>query len=257
MGPQRINVLKIRPKEKDRHGSSLENFEPFRGLTDAEARKVARLIEEKRFPRGTTIFKINDPADSLYALMEGLVKLVSRPGKGTGRILHLLRPPDIFGELLLSEETRPFMAVALTDVLAAVVSRDHFVDLLSSITSVRLNFIRILSRRLAHVESEVSEFSHSWSYHRLAKVLLRTSREHGEATPGGVLIRPPLTHSDLAGMIGTTRETVSNQMGRFKRMGLVRSRGRRLIVDTRRLGDFIRSEEAAPGRDVPSFKKIA
>ncbi|PWB63088.1 MAG: hypothetical protein C3F14_08820 [Deltaproteobacteria bacterium] len=213
--------------------------ELFRGLTSGDLRKVGEQVEERRYPRGATIFRRNDPSDSLFALEEGLVKLVARSPNGAGTILYLLRPADIFGELLFSEDKRPFDAVAVTDVLAAVLSRKRFAGILSSIPAVALNFIRILSRRLVHVEKGVSEFSHTWSYHRLAKVLLQLCEEYGEGTPGGVLIRLPLTHADLAEMIGTTRETVTNQMNRFKRMGLVAARGRRLVIDRGRLADFL------------------
>ena len=199
-------------------------------------------MEENPFPAGRTIFRKDDPSDSLFALKEGLVKLVAPSEKGAGTILYILRPTDIFGELLLVEERRPFNALAVTDVLAGVLSREDFIELLSAIPRVRLNFIRILSRRLAQVEKGVTEFSHTRSYQRLAKVLLQICGEHGEETPGGVLLRLSLTHADLAEMIGTTRETVTNQMNRFHRMDLVWTHGRHLVVNRRRMADYVRSE---------------
>lgn len=231
--------------------------ELFHGLTSGDLRKVAELFEERRYPRGETIFRKNEPSESLFALEEGLVKLVARSDHGAGTILYLLRPVDIFGELLFSEDKRPFDAVAVTDVHVAVLSRKRFARLLSSIPAVALNFIRILSRRLVHVEKGVSEFSHTWSYHRLAKVLLQLCEEHGEDSPGGVLIRLALTHADLAEMIGTTRETVTNQMNRFKRMGLVATRGRRIVIDRNRLSDFLSPGEARPEDSLPPQRRSA
>ncbi len=227
----------------------------FRGLSEGDLRKAYRRIEERRYRQGEAIFRMDDPGDSLYVLREGVVKLVSRAGGGKGTILTILRPTDIFGELLLSEEKRPFDAVAVTDVLADFLSRENFLALLSSIPAVRMNFIRILSRRLASVERGVTEFSHTTSYHRLAKVLLQMCDEHGVKVPGGVMIRLRLIHADLANMIGTTRETVTNQLGRFRRMGLVSFRGRYLVVDPDRLAEIARfgggpaGEPGAQGAD--------
>jgi CRP/FNR family transcriptional regulator len=232
--------------------------ELFQGLESGDLRKVAELVEERRYPRGATIFGRNDPSDSLFALEQGLVKLVARSQAGAGTILYLLRPVDIFGELLFSEDKRHFDAVAVTDVLAAVLSRKRFAALISSIPAVALNFIRILSRRLVHVEKGVSEFSHTWSYHRLAKVLLQLCEEHGEASSRGVQIGLPLTHADLADMIGTTRETVTNQLNRFKRMGLVvAAKGRRLLVDRVRLMDFLASGESLAEGRLPPLPRSA
>ena len=240
---KRANIMRIVPKGPGRPVVAPRESELFLGLTEEEARKVARRMAENRFPRGEAIFRKDDPSDSLYVLMEGLVKLVAHSEKGTGTILYILRPTDIFGELLLVEERRPFNALAVTDVLADVLSREDFVDLLSSVPRVRLNFIKILSRRLVHVEKGVTEFSHTRSYHRLAKVLLQMCGEYGEETPWGVLLHLTLTHADLADMIGTTRETVTNQLVRFHRMGLVWDHGRHLVVNRRRLAAFVHSED--------------
>jgi CRP/FNR family transcriptional regulator len=218
----------MQPREREGSPVPLAEFALFRGQVEPELRVVSRRIEEKRYPKGSAIFRQHDPSDSLYALREGLVKLVAPTGKGAGAILHILRPAEIFGELLLSEE---LTAVALTDVLAAALSRESVLALLSSIPALRLNFIRMLSKRLARVETGFSEFSHTWSYHRLAKLLLRMCEEHGEEVRGGVLIRLRLIHADLANMIGTTRETVTNQLNRFRRVGLVNVRGHHLVVD--------------------------
>jgi CRP/FNR family transcriptional regulator len=187
------------------------------------------------------IFQKDDPSDSLFVLKEGLVKLVSHSVKGAGTILYILRPTDIFGELLLVEERRPFNALAVTDVLVGVLSREDFIELLSAIPRVCLNFIRILSRRLALVEKGVTEFSHTRSYQRLAKVLLQICGEHGVETPGGVMLRFSLTHADLAEMIGATRETVTNQLNRFRRMGLVWAHRRHLVVNRQRMADYVHS----------------
>ncbi len=131
----------------------------------------------------------------------------------------------------------------MTDVLAGVLHGRISSELLSAIPRIRLNFIRILSRRLARVEKGVAEFSHTRSFQRLAKLLLRMCGEHGEETPGGVLLRLTLTHADLADMIGTTRETVTNQLNRFHRMGLVWARGRHLVVNRRRMADYVSGPE--------------
>lgn len=242
MKAKRENSMKVRPKEQGRRACLLGGSELFLCLTEEESRKVSRRIEETRFLRGETIFRKDDPSDSLFTLKEGLVKLVSRSKNGAGTILYILRPTDIFGELLLVEERRLFNALAVTDVLVGVLSREDFIKLLSALPRIRLNFIRILSRRLAQVEKGVTEFSHTRSYQRLAKVLLQICGEHGVESPGGVILRLSLTHADLADMIGTTRETVTNQMNRFHRMGLVWSHWRHLVVNRRRLTDYVQSE---------------
>ncbi|HJX14406.1 MAG TPA: Crp/Fnr family transcriptional regulator [Candidatus Deferrimicrobiaceae bacterium] len=215
--------------------------ELFQGISESEAQKVARLCAERRYRKGATIFSKDDSADSLYIVKDGRVRLLSLSDKGTETILHILTQGAIFGELLLSEEKRALTAVAGTDVLVTVIPKGSLVELLSSIPTVSKNFIRLLSKRLAKVEKEFADSGHTWSYHRLSKVLLRLCEEHGQETRKGTVIPLRLTHEDLANLIGTTRETVTTQLNRFRRKGLIEREGRFLLVNRQRLSDFLQS----------------
>lgn len=171
------------------------------------------------------------------------MKLISVSDRGSETILHILKPGEIFGELLLSRERRAFTVETAQDSVVTVISREGFRRLLSEAPRVALNFIQVLSKRLAKVEEGFAESSHTWSYHRLAKVLLHLSEQYGEEVPAGTLITLRLTHEDLANLIGTTRETVTTQLNRFSQMGLLSRRARQIIVTRRRLTEFIRSKE--------------
>jgi CRP-like cAMP-binding protein len=169
------------------------------------------------------------------------VRILFVSEKGTETIVHILKEGAIFGELLLSEEQRAFTAVAGTDALVTVLSKGSLVELLTAIPTISKNFIRLLSKRLAKVEMDFGDFGHTWSYNRLKKVLLQLCEEHGKETPKGTVIPLRLTHEDLANLIGTTRETVTTQMIRFRRMGLVKRQDRFLVVNKPRLEEFGRS----------------
>jgi CRP-like cAMP-binding protein len=232
-----------RRRRRDVSLHPLSAVELFRGVSEREARKISELCTERRFPHGTTIFCAGDPSHSLYILKSGIVKLISVSEKGSETILHILKPGEIFGELLLSRERRAFTVRTAEDSVVTVISREGFNRLLSLAPTVALNFIQVLSKRLAEVEEGLAESSHTWSYHRLAKVLLHLSEQYGEEVSSGTLITLRLTHEDLANLIGTTRETVTTQLNRFSRMGLLSRRARQIIVTRRRLKEFIRSEE--------------
>ena len=224
--------------------SVLTAVELFRGISEADAQRIARLCAERRYPQGTAIFSRDDPADFLGIVKEGLVRLISLSDKGAETILHILKPGEIFGELLLAEERRAFTAAADADALVTVVSRKNFLDLLSTIPILSGNFIRLLSRRLVKVEREFAAFGHTWSYHRLAIVLLDLAREHGVKGPRGTRIALRLTHEDLAKLIGTTRETVTTQMNRLSRKGMLWREGRFIVIDGPKFSKFVGAEEA-------------
>ncbi|HLN91506.1 MAG TPA: Crp/Fnr family transcriptional regulator [Patescibacteria group bacterium] len=193
------------------------------------------------YRKAATIFSKGDPSNALFIIKTGRVRILSLSDKGTETIVHILKEGAIFGELLLSEEKRAFTAVAGTDALVTVLSKGSLVEILAAIPTVSKNFIRLLSKRLTKVEMEFGDFGHTWSYNRLAKILLQICEEHGKETPQGIMIPLRLTHEDLANLIGTTRETVTTQMIRFRRMGLVKRQDRFLVINKPRLEEFSRS----------------
>ena len=216
-------------------------IELFQGISETEARRVASLCAERKYGKDATIFSKGDPSNALFIVKSGKVRILSLSDKGTETIVHILKEDEIFGELLLSEEQRAFTAVAGTDVLVTVLTKGSLMELLAAIPTISKNFIRLLSKRLAKVERDFGDFGHTWSYDRLAKVLLQLSEEHGKETPAGTVIPLRLTHEDLANLIGTTRETVTTQMIRFRRKGLVKRQDRFLVVNKPRLEEFGRS----------------
>lgn len=215
--------------------------ELFQGISETDVQRVARLCTERKYRKGATIFSKGDPSNALFIVKSGKVRILSLSDKGTETIVHILKEGAIFGELLLSEEQRAFTAVAGTDALVTVLPKGSLVELLTAIPTVSKNFVQLLSKRLAKVELEYGDFGHTWSYTRLKNVLLRLCEEHGKETPKGTLIPLRLTHEDLANLIGTTRETVTTQMIRFRRMGLVKRQDRFIVVNKPRLEEFGRS----------------
>jgi len=218
-------------------------FELFTGIPEVDRSRIGRFCGERRYAEGASIFSEGDPADAMFIVESGLVNLVSVSSTGAETILHILKRGDIFGELFFAEERRAFDAVAGADVVVTVIPRRGFEEILATVPAVARNFIRLLSRRLVRVERGYAGFGHTWSYHRLGKVLLRLAGEHGVPAAGGTMIPLRLTHEDLAKLIGTTRETVTKQMGRFRRAGLLRREGRHIVLHTGRLSRFVSSEE--------------
>ncbi|NJD61204.1 MAG: Crp/Fnr family transcriptional regulator [Deltaproteobacteria bacterium] len=218
--------------------------ELFHAIPDAEFRKIAGYLAPKLYPRNTALFYEGGPGDSLFIVRKGLVKLVSLSDAGTETILHILRPEDVFGELLLVEGMRPFTAIAMTDVAADVLSRNHFLEILPACPVFAANYAKLLSSRLMQVEREFAGLIHAWAFHRLAKELLHLAEDIGEDAGTGTRIALQLPHEDLANLVGVARETVTIQLHKFEEMGLIRREGRTLVVNRARLRDYVRVKNA-------------
>jgi CRP/FNR family transcriptional regulator len=215
----------------------------FRGIPEHEAGKIAGFLKAKSYPRDAALFYEGSPNDFLYMVRKGLVKLVSLSERGTETILHILRKDDIFGELLLVENKRPYSATAVTDVEVDALSRKDFLELLPACPTFAFNYTRLLTKRLMQMEKEFSGLIHAWAYHRLAKELLHLAEDIGVDTREGTRIGLRLTHEDLANLIGTARETVTIQLNKFEELGLIHREGRNLVVDRSRLRKYVHLKE--------------
>lgn len=222
----------------------INKTELFEGLSKEDVFKIATICSEKIFKKNSRVFSEGDSPDTLYLLEKGYVKIVSLSEGGKETILNILSPGDIFGEFLLVADKRPFDAVVVQDAGVLVITKEALMQLITSQPTVALNFIKILSKRLIETKRLLADFSHTWSYHRLARTLIKISELHGREVPGGTLITLRLTHEGLANMIGTSRETVTMQLKRLKRMDIIKIQNRHIIIINRnKLINFLLSED--------------
>ena len=219
------------------------------GLSAAEQIEVGRRCAERTYRQRQVIFSVGDSPDAIYLLREGRVKLRLLTSEGQESILQIFRPGDVFGEILLAVPERAFEAVALDPVRVAILSRSQLLGLLQSVPLFGMNFIRLLSARLAEVQQDLAAFGHAAAPRRLARTLLRLAQQEGNRTPDGrIRLAHPVTHETLANLIGTSRETVSAQMRRFARAGLLGYSGRNLLLRAEQLQALLTSPSRPRGR---------
>lgn len=213
----------------------------WEGLSAEEVAVVEEHCHDETYPKDSTIFVAGEAANALFIVKKGLVKLSYINEEGEEAVIRIFAPGDVFGEIFLGVKERPFEAKALVDSVVTVISRPTFEKLLTSISQLGVNFISLLSRRLAEAEAKIGQFSHTWAYERLERVLLNLSKAHGRETRRGRQIDIHITHQLLADIIGASRETVSRHLKRLEEQGALNREGRRLTVDPDILAELLES----------------
>lgn len=210
----------------------------FSGLSPGELEGLATLISPHRYTAGETIFHEGDAGTALYIIEKGEVKIVLGSPEGKEVVLTLLGPGDFFGELaLLDGEPRSADAVAMetSDLLRLL--RQDFLRFVAEHPQVAINLMAVLSRRLRRVDQLVHDAAFLDVGTRLVRTLLELAETRGQAGPrGSVVITSRLTQSDLANMIGATRESTNKWLRRYAEIGLVsHNRGQLTLLDIERL----------------------
>ena len=218
----------------------LKNTQLFEDLSPEELDNLSRITPYKKFSAGEIIYHMEDPADALYFIREGMVKISMYFPNGKEMILSLFGKYDTFGELLLLEsERRPNQAEAVTDTTLIVMPESDFQRLLAQHPKIAMKFMQVMSTNLWQAQSRFAEVGAFDAPGRLANLLLRLANDFGVEGERGTVIDLNLTQQDLAKMIGATRETVSHCLARLLEYGAVRRRRAPITVNQEKLQQFL------------------
>lgn len=194
----------------------------FEHADAAAIRSVAAGLRRRRFRRNEVIFHQGDPGDSLHIVGTGAVKIVLPSTEGEEAIIATLRPGDFFGELsLLDGAPRSATATALEPSETLVLPRSGFLQLLDQDAELRNALLSGLARELRRLTSHVEELHFLDLAGRLAMRLTRLARDAEPAATGEVRLDWPFTQSDLAAMIGGTRQSVNRLLSGLIDEGLI------------------------------------
>lgn len=186
-----------------------------------------------RIARGDFAYTPGAPADAVYFVIEGRVKIVRTRASGSESIVGIRSPGDVFGEIsaTLGTALRTTSAIALEDGALARIDVATFLRLLRADAALASAFARGLARRLAAAGRELVELAGKSVPGRLVDALGRLAADHGVREPDGALrIALSLTHKDLADLIGTSRETLTKELGVLADVGLVRVSHREIVL---------------------------
>jgi CRP-like cAMP-binding protein len=213
----------------------------FGELTPAELRALTVALRTRQCARGEVVFLEGDPGDSLYVIEEGRVKIALSSPQGKEVVLTMLGPRDFFGDLaLLDGEPRSADAIAVEPSRLLLLRRDDFSRFLGEHPEAAKRLLALLSRRLRRNAALIQDAAFLDIPGRLARTIARLADEDGRADGSSVVIGSRLTQTDLAGLIGATRESVNKWLRTFEREGLLRTeRGRLIVRDLERLRAYV------------------
>ncbi|NMR21165.1 Crp/Fnr family transcriptional regulator [Cellulomonas fimi] len=210
----------------------------FAGLSDRELTEIDSHLTALSWAQGDPLYRAGEPAEHLFVLASGRVKLSQPSVAGTPVVTDVLVPGRLFGAMsLLGDSVHGESAQALVTTCALRIDQPSFRAVLAGHPEVTLRVLDDVAGRLARARSRVGRQTTDTVAQRVAAVLLDLVDELGqERASGGTLLQLPLSRADLAGMAGSTPESVSRVMSALRKEGVVDS-GRRwtAVLDVPRL----------------------
>jgi global nitrogen regulator NtcA len=176
------------------------------------------------FERGKTIFFPGDPAERVYFLLKGAVKLSRVYEAGEEITVALLRENSVFGVLSLitgQRSDRFYHAVAFTSVELLSAPSDQVEQALKENPDLSMLMLRGLSSRILQTEMMIETLAHRDMGSRLVSFLLILCRDFGVPTSEGIRIDLKLSHQAIAEAIGSTRVTVTRLLGDLRQENMI------------------------------------
>ncbi len=209
--------------------AALRGIPLFAGLPEAQLRTLARMAVKRTFPRHRTIVYCGDGADSqsLFVIVRGSVKVMSRDNEGREVILSFIGEGECFGEMALIDGEPRSADVVTTDACELLeISRDDFIRVLLENPELCFNIMKSLVRRLRRATWKIESLALMDTYGRVAKLLLELSEE----VDGERLVRRKITKQDMAKVVGASREMVTRVIKDLETSGYIRNEDGRIVI---------------------------
>ena len=171
-----------------------------------------------------TVFSQGDPADSVFYIQEGKVKVCVTSEQGKEAVVALHGDGEFFGEgCLTGQPLRLAMVAAVTECVIMRLDKAAIVRVLHDEPKFSEMFMSYILARNARVEEDLVDQLFNSSEKRLARALLLLANFGKEGRPSPVIAK--ISQETLAEMIGTTRSRVSMFMNKFRKLGFIEYNG--------------------------------
>lgn len=215
----------------------------FQQLSDPQLFEITKDLVKRRYRRGECLFREGDPGEVLYILCTGQVRIYVHglQNRSETSVILFGRPGDIFGELAIVDGLpRSAGAIAQVDTIVYSIDRLAFRDHMRRYPTLSLNFMQLLSNKVRRDTRQINSMASMSVSSRLARLLLMLAHDYGQVGENGVVIATRLNQSDLASLIGATRESTNKALSLFRRRDLIgRDSGRLVIRDPQTLRELV------------------
>jgi CRP/FNR family transcriptional regulator, cyclic AMP receptor protein len=181
-------------------------------------------VTRSKYLKTRVLFGQGSPADSVFYLLSGKVKITVLSEQGKGAVVGILTAGDFCGEgCLVGQSVRMASATTMVDCDCVRIEKTAMIGMVHDDPAFSETFVTHLLARNARVEADLIDQLFNSSERRLARLLLILANFGKEGTPEPII--PPIRQETLAEMIGTTRSRVSFFMNKFRQLGFIEYNG--------------------------------
>ena len=189
----------------------LQNFNLLQGMDESSMEMMDQNSKMKKSSKREIIYFPEERSDTIYMLKEGKVKISRVSKDGKKMTLHLIGPGEIFGEsAILGQEKRENIAEVVEDAVICSINRTMFQEMLANNPKMNLSINKFIGLRIRKIQAHVEDLVFKDAKERVVAFLERYTKTFGKKMIDGWMVRPFLTHQEIADLTATSRQTVNS-----------------------------------------------
>lgn len=206
----------------------------FSHLSSNQLKKVSQLLHYRKFSKNKIIFTEKEYGNAFYIILSGMVRIFKLGPTGKKKVLAILKENDSFGEMAELDKTqRSAYVEAFTDTELLEVKRKDFEFFLKTNPQIMWEMLQTLSSRLRRADEEIKNLVSQTIYGRVAYTILDLAKKYGKRMEKGIKIAFPLTHQEIAELVGSPREVVTKTINEFEKKNYLLDQEKYLILVNR------------------------
>ncbi len=185
----------------------------------------------RRYRAGQWIYSQGDDGTEMFRILEGSVRMSIKRSDGREVVLVLFQPGDCFGDSsLIDGEPRPQSTEALTDVLVDVIERTRFDALRVNCHGFDAVLLKLLARQMRIVSEHFGTSNLDGLHSRVAARVMVAMHSFGVRHEDGIRLSIRLSQTELATMVGASRQAVNRVLRKFQADGVIHIEYGNLLV---------------------------
>jgi len=218
----------------------LENFNLFSNLSKEEMMQLNSLVKDTDTSKDVPIYFASEPSKTIYFLKTGRVKISKYLSDGSEKIIAIINPGEIFGEMaFFDEEERTDYAVTLEPSLICAINKNEFAEFVQKNPVLNLRLTKLFGLKLKNFSERIEDLIFKDANQRIISFLIRYAEKNGKIIGEQIFVKPFLKHQNIGQLTACSRQTVNylltdlrekkiidfdrnklviNQMGELKKM---------------------------------------
>lgn len=210
----------------------LENFNLFNNLDKNRMMELNKIISDREINGNEPIYFANEPSKTIYFLKTGRVKITKYLADGSEKIIAIVNPGEIFGEMAyLDEGQRTDYAVTVEPSMICAINKNDLADFIEKNPELNLKLTKILGLKLRSFSERIEDLIFKDADQRIASFILRYSEKNGKKVGGQIFVKPFLKHQNIGELTACSRQTVNYFLTDLRNKGIINFDRSKLIIN--------------------------